>query len=407
MEISNFQKPRRRPNVLKGKKKSAVNAVAVSKAYGNSAMKFSPAKKTRALVLPRREFSADDFLKNLNGRFGIAQKKFFHALSFFWLLPVLSLALSSPFLIFGFVSAEKSFAKKIDFNFDMENEFSVLDDSMSKLAFDNFSYFDSEGNIFSEDGTQFLSGANPVKQAVTFQTYTVKAGDTISGICQKFGLSNISTLIAVNDIKNVRAVFSGQKLKIPSADGLIHKIKSGETLDAISKKYNVSVSDLLDVNDLASENLQDGETLFIPGAKLDSNSLRKAMGELFLKPVKTRYVLSSRFGHRKDPITGVDSSHTGIDMACPTGTPIYASLSGRVAYTGFSSIFGNYVIINHFDGYQTLYAHMSKIIAKKGDFVTQETKIGLVGSTGYSTGPHVHFTVYKNNKLIDPMTVLK
>ena len=82
-------------------------------------------------------------------------------------------------------------------------------------------------------------------------------------------------------------------------------------------------------------------------------------------------------------------------------------MNGTVAAAGFHKIYGNYVIIRHFDGYQTLYAHMSKIHVSKGDEVSVGTKIGLVGSTGYSTGPHLHFSVYKNGRLVDPATVLK
>ena len=94
-------------------------------------------------------------------------------------------------------------------------------------------------------------------------------------------------------------------------------------------------------------------------------------------------------------------------MACPTGTPIYAAMSGKVVVAGWSNVFGNYVIINHENGYQTLYGHLSKRIAQQGQRVSQGTRIGLAGSTGYSTGPHLHFTVYKNGKLVDPLTLLK
>lgn len=131
------------------------------------------------------------------------------------------------------------------------------------------------------------------------------------------------------------------------------------------------------------------------------------MGELFAWPITAEYRISSRFGARKDPITGADSYHTGIDLACPTGTAVKASMSGTVAKAGWSNVFGNYVIIKHIDGYQTLYGHLSKIKTKKGAFVNQGEIIGLVGSTGYSTGPHLHFTVYKNGKLVNPATLLK
>ena len=140
---------------------------------------------------------------------------------------------------------------------------------------------------------------------------------------------------------------------------------------------------------------------------MDAAALKNAMGELFRIPISAKFRWTSPFGYRIDPISGVRSFHTGTDMACPTGTPILAAMSGKVVKTGQTRVYGNYVIIDHGNGYQTLYAHMSKIIASKGQWVSQGTRIGLVGSTGYSTGPHLHFTVYKNGKLVDPMTVLK
>jgi murein DD-endopeptidase MepM/ murein hydrolase activator NlpD len=275
---------------------------------------------------------------------------------------------------------------------------------MSEFA--DSSYFDNEGNIFDADGISSVQTA-AVRDHVTYQTYTVKSGESVSSISRKFGLSNISTLIAVNGITNVRSLRAGQKLKVPSSDGLIHTVQKGETLAGLSVKYSVTVEDILDVNELESEVLSVGESLFIPGAKLDSVTLQRAMGELFTKPIRASWRLTSRFGLRPDPFTGVKSRHSGIDMACPTGTAIYSALSGKVSFTGYSSIYGNYVIISHYDGYQTLYGHMSKISCKKGQSVTQDTKIGLVGNTGYSTGPHLHFSVYKNGKLIDPLTLIK
>ena len=96
-----------------------------------------------------------------------------------------------------------------------------------------------------------------------------------------------------------------------------------------------------------------------------------------------------------------------MDFACPTGTPIHAAMSGTVVKSDFNNLYGNYVIIQHHDGYQTLYGHMNKSLVQKGKKVTQGDKIGLVGNTGWSTGSHLHLSVYKNNKPIDPETVLK
>mgnify|MGYP000980563241 CR=1 FL=1 len=96
-----------------------------------------------------------------------------------------------------------------------------------------------------------------------------------------------------------------------------------------------------------------------------------------------------------------------VDDVLYTGRTIRAAMNGKVAFVGWSNVFGNYIIVNHPNGYQTLYGHMASSRVKKGQSVTQATVIGLVGSTGYSTGAHLHFTVYKNGRLVNPSSVLK
>jgi len=281
---------------------------------------------------------------------------------------------------------------------DIEN----LNKLMASFALEGTSEVDESGNLLETS-----TAVQNFKQPVSYQTYKVRSGDTISGIAKKFGLRNISSLISVNDIGNVRQLCAGQKLKIPSIDGVVYTVKAGDSIDSIAKKNNINIGELLDVNDITSEVLTAGQVLFLPGVGLDSKTLKNAMGDLFMMPISAKFRWSSPYGSRIDPIANVKSFHTGTDMACPTGTPILASMSGKVTAAGINRVYGNYVIIDHGNGYQTLYAHMSKIIATKGQWVSQGTRIGLVGSTGYSTGPHLHFTVYKNGKLVDPMTVLK
>lgn len=283
---------------------------------------------------------------------------------------------------------------------DMEN----LDKFMSEFALDVMN-LNSDGSLDAVENGD--TAAVIFDEPVTYQTYKVKSGDTISGIALKFKLSNISSLISVNKIDNVRQLAAGQKLKIPSMDGIIYTVKSGDSVNSIIGKYKISLEALVDVNELSSEALTPGQELFIPGVGLDHKTLQKAMGELFTMPIKASFRWTSPYGWRADPFTGVRTFHTGTDMACPTGTPIYAAMSGRVTFTGVSPIWGNYVIMDHGNGYQTWYAHMSKITTAKGEWINQGGKIGLVGSTGYSTGPHLHFMVYKNGNRIDPLSVLK
>ncbi len=350
-------------------------------------------------------------VKALSGIAGVSSLKVVpqpHAVKkFSFLLAVIPLTILFTFLLVrinNFV-VERN-AVKVDFGVPFEATASYLDKVLFDFALSQDPFYDNEGNIVTSEGPA-QSAVSVFRDPVSFQEYTVKSGESISSISMKFGLSNISTLIAVNGINNVRYLRSGQKLRIPSVDGLVHTVGDGETIEGISVKYHSAVEDILDVNDLDSYELITGQELFIPGARLDGDSLQRAMGELFTWPITAKWRLSSAFGARKDPFTGASSYHTGIDMACPTGTAITAAMSGTVAVAGWSSVFGNYVILKHIDGYQTLYGHMSKTLVKKGQFVSQGARIGLVGSTGYSTGPHLHFTVYKNGKLVNPLSVLK
>jgi len=310
---------------------------------------------------------------------------------------------------YNFLNYIENHTGPLEFQTEESSDIEILNNLMSAFALENSIEYDENGFIIGLTKEVGTVAPRPLsyKQPVTYQNYKVKSGDTISGITKKFGLSNISTLISVNDIGNVRQLAAGQKLRIPSYDGIIYTVKKGDSLDSIVKKNKIDLESLLDVNELTSETLTAGQQLFLPGASLDSKSLKTAMGDRFIMPIAAKFRWSSPYGARIDPIAGVKSFHTGTDMACPTGTPILASMSGKVIATGENRVYGLYVIIDHGNGYQTLYAHMSKIIATKGIWVSQGTRIGLVGSTGYSTGPHLHFTVYKNGKMINPMSVLK
>lgn len=265
------------------------------------------------------------------------------------------------------------------------------------------SYIFPEQENFT-DQEAFLA-ADGYVSTVTFKDYTVRKGDTVSGIASRAGLRNFGTLLSVNNIDNARRISAGQTLRIPSTDGLLYTVKKNETLAGIAATHKVNVTALLDANDLTHETLSVGQKLFIPGASLSSFELRKALGELFIYPIMGR--LTSPFGYRNDPFTGARSFHSGIDLAAPIGTSVKATLDGRIAETGFNRIFGNYIIITHDRGYQSLYGHLSAIYVKRGQYVTQGAIVGAVGNTGYSTGPHLHLSIYKNGSLINPFSVLK
>ncbi len=196
-------------------------------------------------------------------------------------------------------------------------------------------------------------------------------------------------------------------LRIPTIDGIPYRIKSGDSLSKISVNFNIPLEVILDVNDIKSDRIRTGETIFLPGARMDDIDLRKSLGTLFVYPAASKYI-TSRFGMRKDPINGHLSFHTGIDLRAREGETIMASMEGTVSVTSENRIYGKHIILTHPNGYKSLYAHLRSFSVKQGDKVSQGRKIGESGNTGYSTGAHLHFGIYdKNNKLIDPLDLLR
>ena len=210
-----------------------------------------------------------------------------------------------------------------------------------------------------------------------------------------------------------------------SGPGVIHHVEAGENLYRISRRYGVDPKKLARVNGIRDvTKLRVGQRLFIPGARHRMTASQRALAEKSLRPAndrsKTRNLarktaqaqadlqfawpvrgrLSSNFGMRRG------RPHEGIDVAASRGTPIYAAESGRVIYSGRKGGYGRVVIVKHAGAYRTVYAHASKLLVKKGSFVERGQKIALVGSTGRSTGPHVHFEIRRRETPHNPLAFL-
>jgi len=238
-----------------------------------------------------------------------------------------------------------------------------------------------------------------------YDFYTVKSGDAISNLAINFGL-NQDTIISVNKITNTRLLQVGKVLKIPNQDGIFHTVKAGETLDSVSEKYKADIEAIQLANELFSAYVVTGTDLFVPGARLDWSVLQQINGDLFLWPVNG--AITSFYGWRTNPFNrGQRQFHNGIDIRGRTGTPVRAAMAGRVSAVGFDRVFGNYIIINHNAGYRTLYGHLSVIRTRTGAYVAVGERIGDVGSTGQSTGSHLHFTVYKNGATVNPRPLMR
>ena len=229
--------------------------------------------------------------------------------------------------------------------------------------------------------------------------YVVRKGDSISQIAEMFDVSQ-DTVLSANDMQKGDTIKEGDVLLILPFSGVEHTVVKGDTLQGIANKYKVDLDEILITNDIdTNAKLVIGDRLMIPGGSLSGGTSKSGSG------IKTAYPTSSLkniSGYFINPVPtgkksrGTTSTHKGVDLAAPTGSPIYASATGRVTFarTGYNGGFGNLVIISHANGTETIYAHQSKIATTTGAQVSQGDIIGYVGSTGRSTGPHLHFEVH-------------
>lgn len=227
-------------------------------------------------------------------------------------------------------------------------------------------------------------------------TYTVQPGDNLSRIANDFGVS-INSLVWANNLKDSDYLSPGQELKIPPVSGIIHIVKSGDTVSSIAKKYSAKDDKIIEFNGLPIDGtLQLGQEIVVPDGKIQ---------------IAGRYVAYSskvRFAHLPDlggffilPAQGYNwgriHGRNGVDIANLCGTPVYAASEGAVIAareSGWNGGAGKYLKISHGNEIYTLYAHFSRLLVGPGQSVSNGQLIGLMGSTGRSTGCHLHFEVH-------------
>lgn len=254
--------------------------------------------------------------------------------------------------------------------------------------------------------------------------YTVKQGDSLWSIANAFNL-DINTLFGCNTIKNPDFLKLGTVLRVPNQDGVLYKVLKKDTVAGIAKRFGSFTEAILTANGMGSEKeLVAGKEIFIPGAKpleesreAKPSSKRRIGGVNVPAPSGAVYSrsftwpvvgkINSRFGWRRDPFSGRRDFHTGLDIKGPTGRAIVASKSGVVSYAGWMSGYGRTVVVDHGGGYTTLYAHCSRLLVRSGARVKQGQTIAAVGSTGRSTGSHLHFEVRVNGRPINPLRILR
>lgn len=235
-------------------------------------------------------------------------------------------------------------------------------------------------------------------------TYTIQPGDNDYAIAQRFGL-DVDTLRFSNEWmrRNPDLIHPGKELAILPLAGAYYTVAEGDTLASIAQRYGVLAADILQfpLNRInASGALTPGQKLVIPGGRLDYADRIAAPGRA------GGYALA--WPLRGEISQGYRAGHLAVDVASVYGAKVYASRSGRVAYARFSpdGWLGFRVIIVHDGGLKTSYSHMSDVFVEEGEVVARGQAIGQVGSTGNSTGPHVHFEAWQNGLKVNPLSLM-
>jgi murein DD-endopeptidase MepM/ murein hydrolase activator NlpD len=225
--------------------------------------------------------------------------------------------------------------------------------------------------------------------------YRVKKDDTFFKIMARTGM-DLETLSSVNELSSPHDLAEGMILEIPNMRGIFHpeaNQNSDKMKHELAEKYNVPSSNL--------QFDESREKWFIPGVVMGKTEKSFFYGSGFSTPLKSA-IMSSAFGHRIDPFTKKTTFHGGIDLAAKQGSDVFASQDGIVDLAEKSGGYGKLIILKHTMGYETRYGHLESFFVKNGDHVKKGQKIGEVGMTGRTTGPHLHFEVRRNSRRQKP-----
>lgn len=287
----------------------------------------------------------------------------------------------------------------------------ILADSYPGAIADTLSTFTPPSAVLtsldpSEYGVETKKSEKPRDQVVT---YAVQSGDTLGKIAGQFGVS-IDTIKWANDLHR-DGLTIGQELKIPPVTGIVHKVKEGDTVYTIAKKYKTDAQKIVNFpfNDFADPDtfaLDVGQILIVPdGVQPEAPAI--------FAPVSPPPIYAGGTGQLLWPTTGIVTQypvwyHMAFDIANPSAPGVMAANDGVVIFAGYQRFgYGNHVIISHGGVLSTLYGHLTEFYVNVGDHVARGQVIGKMGSTGRSTGTHLHFEVRVNGTPVDPRMYLK
>lgn len=247
---------------------------------------------------------------------------------------------------------------------------------------------------------QALASGKPPGDLTLFQ-YKIKEGDSLFSLASRFNVP-YETLATLNGL-GTTALPRDRFLLIPTQPGLFLALDRPSELDRLMAAWRTDRSQAVS---LTVPRPQGPETvLFFPGGRFHPLERAFFLGLLFRYPLPAGRLTSS-FGLRSNPFTGHPTFHAGIDLGAPEGTEVFAARDGTVTAAGFDRILGNFVKIDHGDGYETVYGHLSALMASLHQTLRSGMILGRVGSTGMSTGPHLHFEIRRQGHPADPVPLL-
>lgn len=245
--------------------------------------------------------------------------------------------------------------------------------------------------------------------------YIVQRGDIIGNIAAKFGIT-VNTILWSNSLSYYSVIRPGDKLKIMPVSGVLHKVASGENLGSIANKYTADIEKIKEYNKLADANsLQKGQELIIPDGVMRAAPRARTVAQAnpyaaISSSSRAQYSSSSKFvwpAASKRITQYYHWGHSAIDIGAKIGTPIYSIEKGQITFSGWSNGYGYNIIVDHGGGQKSRYAHFSKLYVKKGALVDKGQQIGEMGSTGWSTGPHLHIEIIINGVKVNPLKYLQ
>lgn len=370
--------------------------VVIEKRRVHKVTRIKPQLETSTSATVKRTFGVSTKLRPTSSR---AARYFFDAV-------LLIVAIVLPFSVHAGVFQALLPVGTVEYIADDITESASLVDVAVLVAAQNPDPKSARGgaDVLVEDGALVSTGPvgpNDISASKSnggeISVYVVREGDSLSQIAQMFGVTS-NTILWANDLAKASAIRPGDSLIILPIAGVRHVIKKGDTLASIAKKYKGNAEEILSYNQLASASeLVTGDTLVIPGGALHAEPAKVAIAKKG-STVKTTVTAGSNFSH---PIPGAIKTqgihgYNAVDWGAGIGTTVRAAAAGTVLVaksSGWNGGYGNYLVIKHANGVQTLYAHLSRLDVGVGASVAAGQSIGTSGNTGKSTGPHLHFEV--------------